>query len=288
MNQKPTLAVIGGMGWHQFEEMKDTSSIEIDTPFGKPSAPITTGILQGRPIAFLARHGLGHQIPGAQVNYRANIYALKSLGIKQVVGVTACYSLRMDFEPGHIVIPDQLIDFTFHRTPTFFTEGIAAQINSAEPFCSHLSTEVYQAAIQTDTSVHLGGTLITIEGPRSSTIAESNLFRSWSASIVNTTTCPEAFLAREAGLCYAVLAHVVRYDAWQLDQAPHVKILDSTLGTNIQIQKQAVQFLAENLPEETGCQHQNALEDGIRTDRAYISPEAAQKLEVIIGKNLSE
>lgn len=190
MNEKPILGVIGGSGLYRFSALEHVETIEVETPFGSPSSPIVLGTLEGKRIAFLARHGLGHFILPSEVNYRANIYALKQLGVEYVIGVSACGSLRDDYRPGHFVVPDQLFDFTRARQRSFFGEGLVAHIGVADPFCPNLSGLLYRAATSSGATVHRGGTFITIEGPRFSTRAESNLYRAWGMSIIGMTTCP--------------------------------------------------------------------------------------------------
>ena len=200
--------------------LKDVSTHDLDTPFGKPSAPIVTGQLGERQVAFLARHGIGHHLSPSEVNYCANIYALKSLGVERVVSISACGSLREDYAPGDLVIPDQLVDLTRSRRRSFFGDGLVAHIGVADPFCPDISQQVFEAISATGARVHYGGIFLTVEGPRFSTKAESNVFRSWGMSMIGMTTSPEAFLAREAELCYAVMAHITDYDVWHLDQEP--------------------------------------------------------------------
>ncbi len=192
--------------------------IDADTPFGKPSAPIVVGELQGQRIAFLARHGIGHRLSPSEVPYRANIYALKALGVERIVSISACGSLREDYAPGEVVVPDQLFDFTRKRKSSFFEDGLVAHISVANPFCEDLSMKLFAAVQSTGAACHSGGSLITIEGPRFSTKAESNTYRSWGMSIIGMTASPEAFLAREAELCYAVMAHVTDYDVWHTSE----------------------------------------------------------------------
>jgi 5'-methylthioadenosine phosphorylase len=209
--QTISLGIIGGSGLYGMTGLKDIREQIIDTPFGKPSAPIVTGILEDMRVAFLARHGIGHHITPGEVNYRANIYALKSLGVERLISINACGSLDEKYAPGHIVIPDQLYDNTKNRPRTFFGEGLVAHISVADPFCADLSDQLESATRASGATTHRNGTFITIEGPRFSTKAESNTFRSWGMSLIGMTTAPEAFLAREAEMCYAVMAHVMMY-----------------------------------------------------------------------------
>ena len=287
---RPSFGILGGSGFYEIKGLEEVETLEISTPFGPPSAPVITGLLSGKPVAFISRHGNGHQFLASEICYRANIYALKSLGVDRLVSISAFQSLRSDFEPGHLVIPDQLLDFTTTRSRTFFGEGFVARINAAVPFCTHLSTEVYQAAIQTETMVHLGGTLLTVDGPRTATIAESDLYRAWGVSAMNTTTCPEAFLAREAEMCYAVLGHVIRYD---LQNPAHQKntpgmTMSSILEQNHNTVCETLKSLAENLPENPECQHQTALSGVIQTPVKDIPPQTLTRLEPLIHKYISQ
>ena len=193
MNENIAFAVIGGSGLYSMPGLDDVREINKDTPFGNPSAPVIIGTLEGKRIAFLARHGIGHHISPTEVNYRANIYALKTLGVKRIVSISACGSLREDYAPGHIVIPDQIFDHTHLRLRSFFGNGLVAHISVAEPFCGNLSKQVHDAVLRTGAKVHVGGSLITIEGPRFSTKAESTIYRSWGLSVIGMTASPEAF-----------------------------------------------------------------------------------------------
>lgn len=287
MSQQAILGIIGGSGLYHFEGLEDVQSIEVNTPFGKPSAPILIGTLEGKRVAFLARHGIGHHILPSEVNYRANIYALKQLGVRFVIGVSACGSLRHDYKPGNFVIPDQVIDFTRDRKRTFFGEGLVAHISTADPYCASLSRQLYEAAISTGVEVHQSGTFITIEGPRFSTRAESHLFRAWGISIIGMTTCPEIFLAREAEMCYASLAHITDYDVWHLAEEPvNVEMVIRTLSQNTASAQQTIRTLAAHLDENTNCDCGTALEKALITDPARIPPETRQKLSLLVNKYL--
>jgi 5'-methylthioadenosine phosphorylase len=288
MHPLPTLAIIGGSGLYSIQGLEDARQHDLDTPFGKPSAPIVVGLLEGRPVAFLARHGLGHHIQPSQVNYRANIYALKSLGVERIVSISACGSLREDFAPGEIVIPDQVFDFTHARKRSFFGDGMVAHVSVADPFCSVLSGQLYQATQRTGAVVHSGGTFITIEGPRFSTRAESNVYRSWGMALIGMTTSPEVFLAREAEMCYAVMAHVTDYDVWHISEKPvTVEMVIEILNRNTQLAQQAVRNLARNLPEERSCECGSALAAALITQREAIPAETRQRLGFLVDKYLS-
>jgi 5'-methylthioadenosine phosphorylase len=285
MKNRPVLAVIGGSGLYEMPGLQDTTQHDIDTPFGKPSAPIIVGSLDGKIVAFLARHGIGHTISPTEVNSRANIYALKTLGIKHVVSISACGSLREDYAPGHIVIPDQVFDFTRDRKRSFFEEGHVAHVSVAEPFCLELGKLVYQSVEKTGAIVHNGGTYITIEGPRFSTRAESNVYRSWGMSIIGMTTSPEAFLAREAEMCYAVMAHVTDYDVWHISEEPvTAEIVIRVLHQNTETAQQSIRNLVQILDPDRDCEHHHALETAFITNPSAISAEARQRLKLLTEK----
>lgn len=287
MEDNPILGVIGGSGFHNITGLEDIQRIEVDTPFGKPSSPILIGRLENRRVAFLVRHGIGHFIMPGEINYRANIYALKSLGVQFVVGISACGSLRHDYQPGEMVVPDQLVDFTRKREQTFFGDGLVAHVGVAEPFCKELSSLVVQAAEKTGAAVHKGGVYISIEGPRFSTRGESNLFRAWGISIIGMTTCPEAFLAREAELSYATLAHITDYDVWHISEEPvSVDMVVRTLGSNTQKANETIINLMKLLPEKADCSCTSALANAVITDPAHIQPETRKKLGLLLEKYL--
>jgi len=288
LKEIPVLAVIGGSGLYDMPALKDVETLEMDTPFGNPSSPITVGTLSGRRVAFLARHGIGHHISPSEVNYRANIFALKMLGIQRVVGINACGSLRDDFAPGHIVIPDQVLDFTRGRPRSFFGDGMVVHIGSADPFCNALSDLVYDSTVLAGGTVHLGGNFITIEGPRFSTRAESHTFRAWGMSLIGMTTCPEVFLAREAEMCYTCMAHVTDYDVWHVSEEPvTVEMVVRTLFNNTALAQKAIQVLVEKLPPETPCDCQHALKDAIITRPERIPAETRKKLGLLVDKYLA-
>ncbi|MBP9675862.1 MAG: S-methyl-5'-thioadenosine phosphorylase [Anaerolineaceae bacterium] len=286
MNAKPVLGVIGGSGLYDFPSLDKTSTYNPQTPFGYPSAPVVIGELNGKPVAFLARHGIGHTISPTEVNSRANIYALKMLGVERIISISACGSLREDFAPGNIVIPDQLFDHTHLRPRSFFSDGLVVHVGSADPFCAELSTLLHQAvSAAAGISVHKGGAMITIEGPRFSTKAESNIYRMWGLSLIGMTTCPEAFLAREAEMCYSVMAHVTDYDVWHLtEEGVSVEMVMKTLMKNTEVAQRSITTLVNSLPEKSECSCNHALENAIITNRASINSETAQKLNLLIEK----
>ena len=287
MDSFPTLAIIGGSGLYSMPGLQDVSEHDLTTPFGKPSAPIITGTLGNRQVAFLARHGIGHHISPTEVNYCANIYALKSLGVERLVSISACGSLREDYVPGDLVIPDQIFDLTRNRRRSFFGDGLVAHIGVADPFCPDLSSQVFEAVNATGAQVHRGGIFLTLEGPRFSTKAESNVYRSWGMSLIGMTTSPEAFLAREAELCYTVMAHVTDYDVWHLEQAPvSVEAVITVLNHNTHIAQQAIVNLAQHLIPERHCDCGSALANALITQPERIPPETRQKLDLLVRKYL--
>ena len=281
------LAIIGGSGLYAMPGLEDVQEKIVSTPFGDPSAPIIVGRLGGQSIAFLARHGIGHQISPSEINFRANIYALKSLGVERIVSISACGSLREDYAPGDIVIPDQLFDFTKNRKRSFFEQGLVAHISISDSFCPDLSERVYQAVKTTGINLHLGGTFITVEGPRFSTRAESNTFRSWGMSLIGMTTSPEAFLAREAEICYTTLAHVTDYDVWHVSEEPvTVGMVIEILNRNTTIAQEAVKNLVDILNPERLCDCPHALATALITDPGAIPPDTKERLALLVEKYL--
>jgi 5'-methylthioadenosine phosphorylase len=282
-----SLAIIGGSGLYSMPGLTDTEEVTPDTPFGKASSPIVIGKLQGKRVAFLARHGAGHRLTPTEVPYRANIYALKSLGAERIVSINACGSLREDYAPGHIVIPDQLFDRTTSRPRTFFGEGLVAHAGVADPFCPELSAALEESVRQTGATVHRGGALIVIEGPRFSTKAESNAYRAWGMSIIGMTAAPEAFLAREAEICYAVMAHVTDYDVWHVSEAPvTVGMVIKILNQNTKTAQEALRNLAESMEPVRSCSCGNALASALITDPKAVPPETRRRLDPLVRKYL--
>jgi len=285
MEVKPAFAIIGGSGLYNMPGLQDTHEYDMDTPFGKPSAPLVVGMLENQHVAFLARHSIGHHITPTEVNYRANIYALKSLGAERIVSVSACGSLRDDYAPGHIVIPDQIFDYSRGRERSFFGAGLVAHIGVADPFCKDLTRQTHAALKQTNATVHHGGTLITIEGPRFSTKAESSAFRAWGMSIIGMTAAPEAFLAREAEICYVTMAHVTDYDVWHISAAPvTMEMVMQTLNKNMVVVQAAIRNLAKSFSAKRDCNCENALASALVTDPAVIPAETRQKLDLLVKK----
>ena len=291
MDAEPVrIAVIGGSGLYQMPQLQDVEERAIETPFGPPSDVIVVGTLNSVRVAFLPRHGRGHIYLPSEVPYRANIFALKTLGVEYVIAVSACGSLREDYEPGHIVVPDQLYDNTKgKRDYTFFGSGLVAHVGVAEPFCPELGGMVSEATREAGGTVHEGGAYVTIEGPRFSTKAESNVYRAWGMSLIGMTTSPEAFLAREAEMCYAVMAHVTDYDVWhETEEAVTVEMVVRTLHSNLELARQSIVRLVGRLAEhKPTCACRRALETAIITDRRKIPLETLERLRPLVAKYLS-
>jgi 5'-methylthioadenosine phosphorylase len=286
--EKVRVGVIGGSGVYQMEALTDVEEVHLSTPFGDPSDAITVGTLAGQRIAFLPRHGVGHRIMPTEVNSRANIYALKSLGVERIISVTACGSMKEEYAPCHVVIPDQIFDQTKERCNyTFFGSGLVVHIGLAEPFCPELSRLVYEAVERTGATVHMGGTFMVIEGPRFSTKGESHIYRQWGIDIIGMTAAPEAALAREAEICYTAMAHVTDYDVWHETEEPvTVAMLIENLMANAALTKKAVQYLVPTVPQERACECATALSNAIITQHDLVPERVRKDLDPLIGKYL--
>lgn len=284
------IGIIGGSGLYQMAGLTAVEEIEINTPFGRPSDAITLGTLHGERLAFLPRHGRGHMLIPSHVPYQANIYALKSLGVKYIVAISACGSLQEEYAPGHIVVPDQLFDNTKSRTNTFFENGLVAHVGVAEPFSPELSKAIADAVREAGGKVHEGGVFITIEGPRFSTKGESHTFRQWGMDIVGMTTSPEAYLAREAEIAYGVMAHVTDYDVWHESEEPvTVEAVIRVSQANTKLAQNAVTNLVLNKPHWAGnFTAHHALRDALTTHPSRISPGARQRLGLLVDKYLAD
>ena len=283
------LGIIGGSGVYEMEVLQDRTELHVTTPFGDPSDAIVVGTLALLRVAFLPRHGRGHRILPAEVNSRANIYALKSLGVEYVVSISACGSMREDYAPRDIVIPDQLFDRTQCRPNTFFGNGLVAHISFDQPYCPVLSELVYEAVKKTGATVHRGATFLVIEGPQFSTKGESRIYRQWGVDLIGMTALPEAKLAREAEMCYAAMAHVTDYDVWHETAEPvTLAMLIENLQANAAVTKQAVMHLAPLVAKESGrnCKCASALSAAIITQRDRIPTTVKRDLGLLVGKYL--
>ena len=279
------VGIIGGSGLYELEGMDRVHEIRIRTPFGDASDAITLGNLEGVPVAFLPRHGIGHRISPTELPSRANIWALKSLGVEFIIAISTVGSLKGKIKPMDFVIPNQLIDRTSLRQNTFFGNGIVAHVALAHPFCPQLTALLYDAARQSGACVHDGGTVIVIEGPQFSTRAESELYRSWGADIIHMTALPEAKLAREAEICYGMLAVVTDYDCWnESSETVSAEMVIDNLRRSIDMAKRILRHAIVNLPKTRECDCPHALENAIITDPALIPEKVKRDLNLIIGK----
>jgi 5'-methylthioadenosine phosphorylase len=289
MAESVKIAVVGGSGLYNMPDITDKSTVTVDTPFGKPSADIIIGTLRGKRVAFLPRHGEGHVFSPSTVPYRANIYALKSLGVRFIISVNACGSLREDHAPGHIVIPDQIYDNTKSERGgrSYFETGLVGHISVADPFCPELADQLYHAVTQAGGTAHKGGTFIIVEGPRFSTRGESNIFRQWGCSIIGMTTVPEAFLACEAEIAYATMAHVTDYDVWHVSEEPvTVEMVIRTMTKNLEIAQQAIALTVDGLDEDAVYACHSGLANAMMTARDKIPAEMIERLRPIVGRYL--
>ena len=283
--KEATVAVIGGSGLYEMEGLGDMESIDIATPFGKPSDDIMLGSLEGLPVAFLPRHGRGHRINPSHIPARANVYALKTLGVHRIISVSAVGSLKEELAPLDLVVPNQLIDRTHQRASSFFDEDMVVHVGFAEPFCPSTSHALYQSAQELGVTVHPEGTMIVMEGPAFSTRAESFMYRSWGADIIGMTALPEAKLAREAEICYATLACVTDYDCWhQSSEVVTVDMVVQNLLKNVATSKEVLRRVIPRLNEEQDCSCASALKDAILTSPDQVSEETRGKLAPIVGR----
>ena len=283
------IGVIGGSGLYDIEGMADLEIVNVETPFGAPSDSIGIGRLGGAGIAFLPRHGKGHRISPTEVPSRANIYAFKSLGVEHIISINSCGSFKEDIRPGHLLVPDQIIDRTQKRANTFFGDGIVAHISFADPFCPVLSRILYEAAQETGAIVHQGGTFIAMEGPAFSTRAESRLYRAWGADVIGMTVLPEARLAREAEICYASIACVTDYDSWhETNETVTVEAIITTMLNNVNNAKKTIKLAAGRLPAQRECACASALGPALVTDMSKVPAEQKKKLDLLIGKYLKK
>ncbi len=286
MNNKAEFGVIGGSGVYQLDGVKVLSEEAIETPFGKPSDKIIVAEVSGKRVAFLPRHGVGHRLTPTEVNSRANIYALKSLGVRNVLSISAVGSLQEQFHPQDFVIPDQIIDRTRHRIDTFFGEGIVGHVGFADPFCAALSQSVFTTLQGLRLNrVHQGGTYLCMEGTPFSTRAESHLYRSWGCSIIGMTAIPEAKLAREAEMAYATIAMVTDYDCWKVEEeAVTVETVIATMKQNVAVIKKALPKIFENIPNDFRSEAHHAAKNAIMTDPKTFPATTKKNLSLLYGK----
>jgi len=287
MGDQIELAVIGGSGFYDIEGLTDIEQRVTSTPYGPPSDTLVVGTLGGKRVAFLPRHGRGHAISPSNLNARANIYTLKSLGVRWVISVSAVGSLREDIAPRDFIVPSQIIDYTKSRSSTFFDDGIVVHVSMADPFCEELRELLADAAERAGAHLHRGGTYLCMEGPQFSSKGESELYRQWGMDIIGMTAMPEAKLAREAELCYATLACSTDYDCWHPDHdSVTVEMLLDNLRANSELAKRTIVELLPTLPAERSCDCDRALATAIVTQQEAITDEVKQQYALLLGKYL--
>ncbi|RMH32572.1 MAG: S-methyl-5'-thioadenosine phosphorylase [Nitrospirae bacterium] len=290
MRTKPRaeIGIIGGSGLYQMEGLKHTRTIRVATPFGRPSDEILVGDLEGRTVAFLSRHGRGHRLAPSFINYRANIYALKTLGVTRVFSVSAVGSMKESIRPGDLVVPDQFVDRTSQRPATFFDQDVVVHVAFADPVCKELSAVLWEAAQAVPATVHRPGTYLCIEGPQFSSRAESAIYRQWGVDVIGMTNIPEAKLAREAEMCYATLALVTDYDCWhETEEAVSVGAILDIMRASVDVAKQVLRTAVAFVSSRSACPCQQALEHAVVTDPASITATAKKRYRVLLHRWLN-
>lgn len=279
------IGIIGGSGLYEMEGLTGLKETKVKTPFGDPSDKFILGALKGIPLVFLPRHGKGHRILPTEINFRANIYGMKKLGVERIISVSAVGSMKEDIRPGDIVIPDQFYDHTKRRISTFFGEGIVAHVGMADPVCPDLSSILYNAGASVGTTLHKGGTYLCIEGPQFSTKGESYIYRKWGVDVIGMTNVTEAKLAREAEICYATLALVTDYDCWhESEEAVTVEAVIKVLKQNVETAKRIIKEAILKVTEKRDCLCVNALANAIMTPPKLIPKKTKESLQLIIGR----
>ena len=283
------IGVIGGSGLYEMEGLEDVASVSVDTPFGSPSDALITGTLEGVPMVFLPRHGRGHRIAPSHLNARANIFAMKKLGVSRIVSVSAVGSMREEIRPGDIVVVDQFFDRTKGRPGSFFGDGIVAHVLFADPVCPVLSECLVEAGVEAGATIHKGGTYLVIDGPQFSTRAESRVYRQWGVDVIGMTNLPEARLAREAEICYATLALATDYDCWhETEEDVSVDAVLAVLRDNVARAQEILHAAVKRVPRNRDCHCARALENAIITDPDRIPTSVKKDLDLLIGKYISQ
>ena len=285
MGERAEIGIIGGTGLYQMEGFADVREVRVETPFGAPSDTLVVGSLEGRRVAFLPRHGLGHRILPHELNFRANIFAMKTLGVEFLLSVSAVGSLKVRYEPTHVVLPDQFIDRTRHRISTFFGRGLVAHVAFAHPVCPELSRVVAEACGEAGATFHMGGTYVCMEGPQFSTLAESELYRSWGADVIGMTNLQEAKLAREAEICFSTLAMVTDYDCWHpAEESVTAEQILRVLGRNAGTARAVLRSAVRRLPIPRACECATALKYALVTPADLVPAGVKRELEPIVGR----
>lgn len=279
------IGIIGGSGFYDMPGITDVRTEEVDTPYGKTLDPVVLGRIGGREVAFISRHGKGHRVNPTHVPVRANIFALKLLGVTHLISVSAVGSMREELAPEHMVVPDQLFDRTVHRPRTFFEHGLVVHVAFDKPYCSDLRAKLVAAATQAGGTVHDGGTYMCVEGPQFSTRAESETYRGWGMSIIGMTALPEARLAREAEMCYATLAMVTDYDTWHPDHdSVTVDMVVQTLNKNVHLARNTVAAVISTIGASRECSCGSALQSAIMTAPEMVPADVKQQMRPLIGR----
>ncbi|MEK9630039.1 MAG: S-methyl-5'-thioadenosine phosphorylase [Nitrospinota bacterium] len=278
------LGVIGGSGLYKMEGLDISEKVKVETPFGDPSDEIILGTLRGKKMAFLPRHGVGHFIPPSEINFRANIFAMKKIGVEKIISVSAVGSMKEEYPPGHFVVPDQFIDRTHRRIGTFFTTGMVGHVSLADPICGQVASVLFQAAEKAGATVHKGGTYICIEGPQFSTRAESNVYRQWGVDVIGMTNVTEAKLAREAGMCYSTLALVTDYDCWHIEEEPvTLEAVLEIMHQNVERAQKVINELVPMLDNVDSCCCADAAKQAVVTDPSKIQANLKNDLSILFG-----
>ena len=286
--QRAQIGIIGGSGLYDMADVSDREEVKVTTPFGEPSAPYLLGTLRGKRVAFLARHGGGHRVSPSELNFRANIFGMKTLGVEYILSASAVGSLKEEYKPADIVIPDQFFDRTKGRPSSFFGRGLVGHVGFAHPFCKILSGIAADSGKRAGATVHKGGTYVCMEGPQFSTLAESKLYRSWGMDIIGMTNLQEAKLAREAEICYTTIALVTDYDCWHPDHdSVTVEMVMSTLAKNAATAQQIIAGAVERFPYERTCECASALKYALVTRPEMVPDQVKQDLAPIIGRYIS-
>ena len=282
------IGIIGASGLYDMAEVTDRSEVTLQTPFGDPSGPYVVGTLRGKRVAFLARHGAGHRLSPSELNFRANIFGMKMLGVEYILSASAVGSLKEGIKPLDIVIPEQFIDRTRGRISTFFGNGLVAHVGFAHPFCKTLSGVAHDSGLAAGATIHKGGTYVCMEGPQFSTLAESNLYRSWGASIIGMTNLQEAKLAREAEICYTTIALVTDYDCWHPDHdSVTVDMIIANLTQNAKTAQQIIAGAVDKLPYARTCECATALKFALITRPEVVPPKTRKELAPLVAKYLA-
>jgi len=287
-NTQAEIGIIGGSGLYSMNGLTKTREVQVKTPFGAPSEAFVLGMLEGKRVAFLARHGRGHRILPSEINFRANVYAMKMLGVERIISVSAVGSLMENLQPGEFLVPDQFVDRTKNRVSTFFGDGLVAHVGFDKPTCGQVSGALADASVHCGVKVHRRGTYVCIEGPQFSTVAEANMHRQLKFEVIGMTNVTEAKLAREAEICYATIAMITDFDCWHPEhESVTASQVIATLVQNAENAQRVLREAVRAMPEERNCKCGAALKHALVTDMKLVPKATKKKLEAIIGKYIS-